>query len=286
MTEVLLPVQKRILSEEEINEYYQAIGNPVGMWFEGIEPKDPNLKFIFETLDKTLGVDFLRTYRQLPQVGKTLAHVRYLVEATLILAKEICQPTLRPEDGTLLTNVYVPSLTQFDAVLVSGPTATQISSFKEVLVNPQPYDIIQLKTVFRARSTSGKKKLTKLPQEFKREQERQLGLTVWWWLSQGNETFPFPRSIVYHFLRGFMPHVVHRTKIDFLFFQRWAWLLEENISSAPEEQREHLSRLVVLLNQAEIKLTDRFRKEAAAIFAQLQANRVEEKAEQPPLFTL
>lgn len=273
----LTPARKSTMRREDINDLYQAVAaDNKEPWLEDRLPQNENLATIFNILDE-LGIPLLREYRKLTQTQD----VRYLVEAALIVAKEICQPGLNTP-GVLLSDVRLPQYTQLDAVLIPYAVATPCS-LEELLNSGQPYEIVEIKTILRASKTSGPDKLRTLPLGFLREQQGRLATVILWWLSQGHEHFPFPRAIQVVCLRGLLPTIVHEVKIDTGFLDAWRRCLNINFDNTSGEQKEDLRKLIPVIG-TELELqTKSLRERMGKAQEWLEAHR-NEKFEQGPLF--
>jgi hypothetical protein len=207
---------------EEVEPDYQKVGDRFpDIPFDGTEeigPKNPALKTLLAIVDQLYGVNLTQRYHGLPTdwESKISPYVRYLIEAGLILANEACSPICLP--GTIDPNVIFfnrrgKMVTQIDAILLSADSNI--------------YECLELKTTFRLRYTTGKRRFTRvLQRDIAQFQDRLARLVLWW--HQEIQTCPLgssfllPQALRLYYLRGSLSRVSHRIPLDYSFLERWA----------------------------------------------------------------
>jgi len=223
----LKPLKKRTLTEREIAEVFNPIVKSRSILDqEPGTPENQDLRKLFQLVDETTGTTFLDLYKESPQFEDIPQYGHYLAQAAMMIGKELCQPNFNKGDSSLLRDVTGPDF-QFDAIMLPQPVA-QLPSYEALIATgvPVPYEILEIKAVFRASLTSGPNKLGKLPREILRYYTKELGEAILWRLNENEKVFPLPRAINIYCLRGPLPSRHFHIEINWSFLERWATDLE------------------------------------------------------------
>lgn len=211
-------------------------------------PKNKTLSFLLRELDRlldaplgiegVLGVTLSQTYHDLTSIGGIRIptdKTRYLVESALILGKLICLPeeltaelkrkTKILKIGHLVPNFRIPlggkEFVEFDGIVLPQKPSDEDMSLDQLLTG-NPCWLAEIKTLFKTEITTGPRKLRNPRRADLAFLQHQLGRAALKWSYQHPERiFPFPKYIVFIYLRGSLPHVVHSKMVDHNFFQNW-----------------------------------------------------------------
>lgn len=219
------------ISHAESAEPYQALVSPVPIPFELGDSREPEvyepLLNLITTFDSLLGTRLMEEIKRLPDLAHEISpDVRHVVETTLILSRLATESPPIPS-GILLPNQYVvgsngASLVQFDGALIPNGHAFDAKLTNTYLMNywngNSPWIALQVKTPLRVRFVNSPRTLNKnsFPRDIREFQEQCVRIM----LGMSPDTFVFPRSVIFAYLRGLQPHVIHFVHLNAQFFRR------------------------------------------------------------------
>jgi hypothetical protein len=164
---------------------------------------------LFKSVEKVLGMfDNGNSFNALRESLNSVNHKRYAIETTLMIAKEVLEPSFIPNKGS----VIVPGLAVgdrdvvFDGVVVPVNCFYPEISFKDIQVGNIPWTILEIKAVFQTWRVTGDNSLGRPPQAFTSRLKRQM-IYAEDWMQRKLESvnFHYPDSIALFCLRGVKP---------------------------------------------------------------------------------
>ncbi len=215
-----------------------------------IEVVDRIYRFKFLQLYRSLGLgsfpsqEFEEYWENVPdglsrteslQMRNDVAMRRYVLEAGLILFRQLVDPIKFP-DKLVIPDVKMDGI-QFDGVLLDrnksfGASFWVRKNFPGPMGNTE-YDVLEIKTKFSPRFTSGRDTLRRPLVSDVRQFKGRLGQLVVSRAEKGLD-FKLPRSVYFLYPRSILPNRIHQLPIDTPFLEKWMDDLKERILESDE----------------------------------------------------
>lgn len=255
---------------QEISDFFSIMFTAVDEIDENfipiLKPEDEKLNTLINIVEKEYGISGSLSgyYERIIVSGQTKEEIRYFAETLFIISKELIKPTLTTQNGLIIPNVRIENgnlIGQFDGVYMPKPPINTPSDFKFWKhTQHRRWVPIETKVPFRARYLTDKRWINApFTRDIAQTQER-LGKIIVEAFKTGKNFRP-PEYIIFAYLRGVLPNVVHNLRIDSFFIGCWANGIEERLrnlsSSYPKDKVDDAKILFYKLNELHNNLLKR-----------------------------
>lgn len=225
-------------------------------------PEDDSLYKLFDRLDGVLGESrvFLSEYRRMADIRNGEAEVepeiRYLIRFALALTSEIEKPSYDPRSNSVHKDVRVShGAVSFDAIVTPfwKKQISSIADFEEFLETGEPFEVIELKTMFRIvfRQEGRLQNATKEHREYLQIQLARFAKEM-----HDKKGFHFPMAVYFIYLVPEGRVRIPRIWCNSHFFQIWIDDLDRMLSaplSVSVEQRTEAEHLREILENSRVE---------------------------------